>query len=114
MINAEFNYRNCNDEVIVRLIGKLTTEIPVLEVDLPEQLRIKRVLEEILYDYEVTSKETSLVTSDIEGKIKYFLATKKLEGLSPATIKTYFYSLRKLDRFFNKPVSTITTADIKI
>ena len=107
-------YRNCNDEVIVKLLGRLTIELPNLEVDLQEQLRVKKVIEEVLYNYEVTSKETALTTSDLEGKINYFLATKKLEGLSPRTLKNYEYTLRKLQNVFHKPVSTVTTADIKM
>lgn len=107
-------YRNCNDEVMVKLIGKLTTELPSLEVDLQEQLKVKKVIEEVLYNYEVTSRETALTTSDLEGKINYFLATKKLEGLSPKTLRNYEYTLRKLQNVFYKPVSTITTADIKM
>ena len=107
-------YRNCNDEVMVKLIGKLTTELPNLEVDLQEQLKVKKVIEEVLYNYEVTSRETALTTSDLEGKINYFLATKKLEGLSPKTLRNYEYTLRKLQNVFYKPVSTITTADIKM
>lgn len=107
-------YRNCNEEVIVKLIGKLTNELPYLETDLQEQLKIKRVIEEVLYNYEITSKETALTTSDLEAKINYFLATKKLEGLSLKTLKNYEYNLRKLQDVFHKPVSTITTADIKM
>ena len=57
------NYRNCNEEVTVKLIGKLTLEFPELEVNLPRQLEIKRLVEEVLYGYEVTTKETALVTS---------------------------------------------------
>lgn len=114
MVNTEFNYRNCNDEIMVKLLGKLTLEFPQLEIDLQEQLKVKRVIEEVVYNYEVTSKETALVNSDLEGKINYFLATKKLEGLSPKTLKNYEYVLRKLQTIFYKPVSTITTADIKM
>lgn len=110
----EYNYRDCNNELMVKLLGKLTLELPQLEVDLQEQLKIKRVIEETLYEYEVTSKETALVTSDLDEKINYFLATKKLEGLSPATLKGYNYNLRKLQRYFHKPISTITTPDIKM
>ena len=62
----EYNYRNCNNELLVKLLGKLTLELPQLEVDLQEQLKIKRVIEETLYEYEVTSKETALVTSDLD------------------------------------------------
>ena len=39
------NYRNCNEEVTVKLIGKLTMELPELEVNLPKQLEIKRLVE---------------------------------------------------------------------
>lgn len=113
-MNVNYSYRNCNDEVTVKLLSKLTKELPELEYNMPRQLQIKKVIEETLYDYEVTSKETALTTSDFEGKINYFLATKKLEGLSESTIKGYFYTLRKLDRFFNKPVSMVTPADIKM
>lgn len=102
----------CNEELVIKILGKLIIEFSELEVDLQRQLKIKRTIEETVYNYEVTSKETSLVTSDFEEKINYFLATKKLEGLSVNTIKNYNYSLRKLQRFFNKPVSTITTQDI--
>ena len=108
------NYRNCNEEVTVKLIGKLTMEFPELEVNLPRQLEIKRLVEEVLYGYEVTTKETALVKSDLEDRINYFLATKKLEGLSEATLKNYSYNLRKLCKFFNKPVSMITSDDIKM
>lgn len=108
------NYRNCNEELAIKIIGKLTLEMPELEVNLPKQLEIKRYVEEIIYNYEVASKETALVTSDLDGKINYFLATKKLEGLSAATLKNYTYTLRKLEKFFNKPASTISTGDIKM
>lgn len=108
------NYRNCNEEVTIKLIGKLTMELPELEVNLTKQLQIKRLVEEVLYGYEVTTKETALVASDLEDKVNYFLATKKLEGLSLATLKNYRYTLRKLCNFFNKPVSMITSADIKM
>lgn len=113
-MNTNFNYRNCNDELMIKLIGKLTNELPNLEIDFKEQLKAKKAIEEVLFNYEVTSRETALTTSDLEGKINYFLATKKLEGLSPRTLKNYEYTLRKLQNVFYKPVSTISTADIKM
>lgn len=109
-----YNYRNCNDEIMVKLLGKITNELPQLEVDFQEQLKVRKVIEEVLYNYEVTSRETALTTSDLEAKINYFLATKKLEGLSPRTLRNYEYILRKLQNVFYKPVGTITTADIKM
>lgn len=114
MDNVNFNYRNCNDELAIKLLGKLTLEMQQLETDLPKQLKIKRIIEEVIYNYEVSSKENSLVVSDLEARINYFLATKKLEGLSPETIKNYRYILCKLYKYLNKPVTCITTGDIKM
>lgn len=36
------NYRNCNEELAIKIIGKLTLEMPELEVNLPKQLEVKR------------------------------------------------------------------------
>ncbi|MEG0133096.1 MAG: tyrosine-type recombinase/integrase [Clostridium sp.] len=103
--------RNCNNEVIVKIVGKITG---ILNLDLTKQLEIRKAIDEVLYTYEVTTQETGLVASDLEGKVNYFLATKKLEGLSPLTLKNYGYNLAKLLVYFNKPISAITTADIKM
>jgi len=111
---VEYNFRDCSNEVAVKLLGKITLELPQLEVDLSKQLDIKRIIDEVLYQYQINSKETALVVSDLDAKINYFLATKKLEGLSKKTIQNYKYKLDKLAIYFNKPISTITSADIKM
>ena len=108
---GSYEYRDCSNEITVKMVGKLTS---ILNLDLSRQLDVRRAIDEVLYDYEVTTKETALVSSDLEGKVNYFLATKKLEGLSPLTLKNYTYKLNKLVQYFNKPLSTITTADIKM
>lgn len=108
------NFRDCSTEVAIKLLGKITLELPELEVDLSKQLDIKRVIDEVLYQYQINSKETALVKSDIDAKVNYFLATKKLEGLSNRTLQNYKYKLDKLCLYFNKPISTITNADIKM
>lgn len=107
-------YKNCNDEVSVILTGRLTLLIPQLELDLQKQLDVKRAIDEILYRYEVTTKETSLVTSDIRQKASLYIACKKLEGLSKGTIYNYSIELDKFDKYFNKPVSTINSMDIRM
>lgn len=114
MINNQFNYRNCNDEASVILVGRLTTLLPELEIDLQKQLEIKRAIDEVLYKYEVTSKETALVTSDIRQKAQLYIACKKLEGLSPKTLYNYSLELNKFDMFFHKPISTINSMDIRM
>ena len=41
------NYRNCNDEVTIKLIGKLTMEFPELEVNLQMCIRDRYKVEVI-------------------------------------------------------------------
>lgn len=106
-------FTNCNEEAIVRIIGKATLEFSVFE-NLEEQLKLKKVLEEALYNYDIRTKETSLIASDIEEKIQIYFAVKKLEGMSQKTMKNYSYILMKLANFFKKPVISITTMDIRM
>lgn len=105
---------NLNEEASVRLIGRLTLLLPILEQNLSLQLEAKRVIDETLYSYEVQTKCTDLVASDIAEKAQIYLACKKLEGLSPKTLDNYRLFLIKLDRYFTKPCSTIGTMDLRM
>ena len=71
---------NLNEEAAIRLLGKITLLLPVLEQNLSLQLDVKRTIDETLYDYEISSKCTDLVASDIEEKAQIYLACKRLEG----------------------------------
>lgn len=100
---------NCNDEVIIKLVGRLTVEFPELD-----QLKVRNIAEEVLYKYDVLPKETSLIASDLEEKLQMYLAVKKLEGLSEKTINNYRYNLLIFGNYFKKPLATVTTADIRM
>lgn len=100
---------NCNEEVTIKLIGKLSLEFPELD-----QFKIRNVVDQILVNYEIHPVEKSLVASDIEEKIQYFLAVKKLDGASPLTIKNYKLQLLKFASFFHKTINSITTIDIRM
>ncbi|WP_230141566.1 tyrosine-type recombinase/integrase, partial [Clostridium neonatale] len=93
---------------------KITFLFPQLELDLQKQLEVKKTIDETLYDYEVQTKCTDLVASDIEEKAKLYLACKKLEGLSNKTLYNYRLFLEKLDQYFTKPCSTISTMDLRM
>ncbi|MBN1050307.1 tyrosine-type recombinase/integrase [Clostridium botulinum] len=105
---------NLNEEASIRLLGKLTLLLPQLEMDLKQQLEVKRTIDETLYDYDIQTKCTSLITSDIEEKAQLYIAVKRLEGLSKKTLYNYHLFLNKLNEFFTKPCSTITTMDLRI
>ena len=103
-----------NEELSIKLLGKLTLEISSLEIDIKKQLNIKKIIDEVLYDYEITTKCTKLTTSDILERAKLYIACKSLEGLSKKTLKNYSLFLNKLNMFFNKPCSTISTMDLRM
>lgn len=105
---------NLNEEVSVKLVGKITLLLPALEKNLSLQLEVKKVIDETLYNYEVQTKCTDLIASDIEEKSQIYLACKRLEGLSEKTLKNYELFLIKLDRFFTKPCGTISTMDLRM
>lgn len=105
---------NLNEEASIRLLGKLTLLLPQLEIDFKQQLEVKKLIDETLYDYDIQTKCTSLITSDIEEKAQLYIAVKRLEGLSSKTLYNYKLFLNKLNQFFIKPCSTISTIDLRI
>ncbi len=74
---------NSKDEVVIKLVGKLSLEFP--EID---QLKVREIVEEVLYKYNILPQEKALMTSDVEEKLQIYLASKKLDGLSLETLKT--------------------------
>jgi integrase/recombinase XerD len=100
---------NSNEEVTIKLVGKLTVEFG--EVN---QLKLRNVIDEILTNYEIHPIEKHLVASDIIEKAEYFIATEKLNGASPLTIYNYQRQLLMFSDFLCKPVSSITTVDIRM
>lgn len=110
----ELNTTNLNEEASIRILGRITLLINQLEHDLSLQLEVKNAIDEILYDYEVQTKCTSLIASDINAKARLYIAVKRLEGLSEKTLKNYELFLSKFDQFFHKPCSTITTMGLRI
>ncbi len=101
---------NCNEEFVVRALGKLTLEF---NYDWQQQIKIREILHLALYNYDVLSAEKSLISSDLKEKIVLYLEVRKLEHYSEATLKNYMYTLRHFMTFINKPVATINKNDIR-
>lgn len=102
-------YSNCIEEVVIKLVGKLSLEF----TEYKEQLKIRGIIEKVLYEYDITPKEKALVVSDIEEKIAIYIASKKLDGLSYKTLKGYLYDLNKFADYMHKTVNSITTIDLR-
>lgn len=97
------------DEVTIKLIGKITLEYPNID-----QLKLRDIIGMVLNNYNITSKETSLIVSDIEEKIHLYIAVKKLDNLSAKTLYNYQLQLLNFASFIHKSVSLISTMDIRI
>ena len=98
-----------NDEVIIKMVGKLTLEFTDIN-----QLKVRKIIEEVLYKYDVIPQEVGLVVSDVEDKLQIYLAVKKLDGLSIRTLKNYNYNLIKFSDMLRKPLATVTTMDLRM
>jgi integrase/recombinase XerD len=98
-----------NNEIIIRLVGKLTLEFPNIN-----QLKVRSIAEEVLYKYDVVPQENALVASDMEDRIIIYLACKKLDGLSVETLKNYKSELIKFAGHLIKPIASIDTMDLRM
>jgi integrase/recombinase XerD len=87
----------------------------IIEIEpLVNSCLLKDAIEVILNDYDIVSKKHEVVTTDIPEKTYYYLASKKLEGLSFKTLKNYKYILDQFALSNYKTVSNLTEIDIKL
>lgn len=65
--------------------------------------------------YEVQERCTAVDVPDnsAEGMLKKFIATKRIEGIADSTLKRYYEENLKLIQFLNKPLSDVTTYDLR-
>jgi integrase/recombinase XerD len=101
-------YMNLREEAIIKVLGKSSLDIQGLD-----QLKLRNILEEVLSEYEVGCLEKSLVVSDLEEKLNMYLIVRKLDGIADKTLENYRREILKLSEIVYKPVSMITTFDIR-
>jgi len=98
------------EEVIVKILDRVMDELPNIPTD-----RLRSILDTVLYDYDIKPMEKALILrSNIRDMASLYLSTKKVEGLSPVTLKNYGYRLRRFMNFFGKNVEDINTMDIRM
>lgn len=97
---------NIINDIVLSLSDKLTN------VELQE---IKNILYVKLDKYEIQERTTELIISDnnSDNLLRRFLATKKIEGKSNATLKHYHFILSRMIQSFDKPISDITVYDLR-
>lgn len=97
-------------EIIIKLIESLN----LAGLSMDENMAYLAI-ETVLDNYTIQTKSTELtVTTDIPEHAKIFFSCKRLAGLSKSTLKNYAYTLRHFSDTVCKPVSAITTTDIRV
>lgn len=94
------------------LLGQLVSTVMDIcpETD-PMQARMK--MAGVLAAYDIRPAKIHISHPDIADKTRQFLSTKKLEGLSKLTLDGYAIELQVFGRYINKPVTDVTTNDIR-
>lgn len=98
------------EEIVIKVVSKATLEMP--EID---QLKLRSIMEEVLYDYEIQPACHSLVLrNDMNNAILLYLAAKRLDGRSDKTLKGYYRDLMQFASCVMKNVTDVTAMDIRI
>lgn len=100
------------EQFATEFITKLNGKIPDYE--------LKTVLQELqvfVNDYDIEERETGIVPYGDFGVpdcYKVYMVSKKIEGLSKNTLKTYDYYLRDFFNHMDKPLEKITSNDVRL
>lgn len=98
------------NEIIIQILDKAS-----LFLDDNNIHKLNNVLIEVLHNVNITKQSTELVPiTDTYSKIKMFLACKKLEGLSPKSIKNYADTLYKFFNAVQKDYKHMTDMDLRM
>lgn len=94
---------------------KIVSKLDLMYGNLIDQQEVRQAIEGILYEYELTPKETlPAVLDDMGDKIFLYLATRKTEGLSNTTIRGYGRTLKRFADTLRKNVEDVTAMDIRV
>ncbi len=104
---------NFCQEISISILESIVKAIPYLELEGKKQIEIRDIIESKLNDYEITSKSTELATGDVREKAFIFLGCKKLEGMKESTRYNYSLMFKRMNEFFKKPLTTITTMELR-
>jgi integrase/recombinase XerD len=100
-----------HDEVIMRIVTGLYAEYG----DSIDTVKVRRIIETVMYGYDVTAKETlPAIIDNMNDMIMLYLATKKTEGLSDNSIEQYGLHLRNFADSMRRNVEDISTMDIRV
>lgn len=99
-----------HEQIITKVLDRASE---FLQDSLVQQLRV--ILYEELYACKIEPACTAIaVLDDMPEKIKLFLASKRLDGMSINTVRNYHYLLKRFSDTMRKDVSQVTSMDIRM
>lgn len=98
---------NFANEFVSKLDGKISDEA------------LRTVLQELqvfTLNYDISQRETHVVPyqSNVPDCYRVYMVAKKIEGMSPESMKTYNFYLTDFFEHINRPFEQVTTNDIRI
>jgi integrase/recombinase XerD len=105
---------NLSQEIAINIIDEIIKIVPYFQVDVQKQIQLRNKVEEQLNGFEITSRCTDLVKGDILEKAFVYLSCKRLEGMKETTSYNYRLLFKRMGAYFIKPISTITTIDLRL
>ena len=97
-----------------QIIGKVITFLS--DQLSPDALNmIKNIMSACLNEYDLSPKKNLPTTEVVDNEkiIRHYFATKKMEGLSGYTLKTYNFHIQKFFDFSHLPVGDVTTNAVR-
>ncbi|MDF2902417.1 MAG: phage integrase [Bacillus sp. (in: firmicutes)] len=100
---------NAGEQILSDVVAMVYEMVPNLDVEMT-----KSKFSSILSKYHVKIVESNEPHPDLFEKIDLFIASKKLEGLSPGTLYNYRLDLNKFANKVKKKAQDINSADIRV
>lgn len=73
----------------------------------------KLIVSKVLDGYELVNKNQTDTASDLPEKVKFFIDTRRLDGISEKSLRSYKSELDQFCRYCTKPVVQITINDLR-
>jgi integrase/recombinase XerD len=101
------SYEKFKHQVMVQLTEQISSDLMPI---------VLRVLDTVACDYNISeiTKALSVPTGDLPELAKIYLAAKKIEGLSDATLYNKHMYLRLFYAAVSKPTESVTANDIRV
>ena len=96
------------EELIMKVMQQMLPYI-----DNAQLQQLKQVMDQTLFDYEVTATETKIEEDDNDKLLALFIASKKIEGCSDKTLKYYKATIHSVITSLGKNVRHILTEDLR-